>query len=271
MIDREPLDDPRTPAQAVRRLEDAAAFAAAHGERVDLGVPSLVWGRGQERRIRLIRDRIPLRDRRILDVGCGVGQYVQHLRELPATVTGIDLDVRRVTTGGREVPGLMGGDAEQLPFVDGSFDVVLLNEVIEHMRDPHAALAEVWRVLVPGGHVAIYAPNRGFPFETHGVCWRGQYHFGNYPLVNWLPLPWRDRLVPHAAVYRRRDLRLLWRGLGYAVLFHGAVFPAFDGIRARHELLGRVLQTTLHRAEGTPLRALGLSHFVILERREAAA
>ena len=120
----------------------------------------------------------------------------------------------------------------------------------------------------PGGHLVIYAPNRGFPFETHGVRWRGRYHFGNFPLVNYLPRVLRDRLVPHARVYTGRDLRRLWSGLPFRAIERTVVYPGFDGIRSRNEILGRALQATLHRAESTPMRVFGLSHFVILERRD---
>ena len=243
---------------------DAATFASEH--EVALGVPSLIWGPGQARRVRLIEGRIPLAGRRILDVGCGVGQYVSHLRALPATVVGIDIDPGRL--GGAGVTGLVVADAARLPFAPQSFDVVILNEVIEHLADPRAALREIGALLPPGGHAVIFAPNRLFPFETHGVRWRGVYHFGNYPFVNWLPRVMRDRLVPHADVYTRGDLRRMFRDLPYRVRSASAVYPAFDGVRSRNELVGRMLQATLHRAEQTPLRWLGLSHFVILERLE---
>lgn len=246
---------------------DARSFAHAHGENVELGVPSLVWGPGQERRLRLISDRIPLQGRRILDVGCGLGQYVRRLRELPAESFGIDIEAARVREGAQLTPGLLLASAEALPFADASFDVILLNEVIEHVGDERATLQEAARVLPPGGHCVIYAPNRGFPFETHGVQWRGRYRFGNFPLVNYLPHVVRDRLVPHARVYEARELRRLCRGLPFRTVERTVVYPGFDGVRSRHERLGRALQATLHRAEATPLRALGLSHFIILERR----
>lgn len=232
-------------------------------------MPSLVWGPGQERRLRMVAEVVPLEGRRVLDVGCGVGQYVRRLRELPARAVGVDVERARVVAGGRAVPGLLVADGEHLPFPDAAFDVVLLNEVIEHMPDARAGLAECARVTVGGGHVVIFAPNRGFPFETHGVQWRGRYRFGNFPLVNWLPRRWRDRLVPHADVYTRSDLRRLYAGLPYRTVVSRAVYPGFDGMRGRHPRLGRLLQATLHRAESTPLRAFGLSHFVVLERVEA--
>ena len=245
---------------------DARRFADQHGTAVELGVPSLVWGPGQERRLRLITDRIPLSGRRVLDVGCGVGAYVRRLRELATEAVGVDIEGERVREGAGWTPGLLLASAEALPFAPGSFDVILLNEVIEHVGDERRTLAEAARLLPPGGHLVIYAPNRGFPFETHGVYWRGRYRFGNFPLVNYLPPALRERLVPHARVYRGRDLRRLWRGLPLRPLVQTVVYPGFDGVRSRHEGLGRTLQAMLHRAESTPLRGLGLSHFVILER-----
>lgn len=257
---------PESPSAPLDEPPDAQRFAQRHA--VELGVPSLVWGRGQARRVRLISEHIPLTHRRILDVGCGVGQYVRHLRELPATVVGIDVEAARLRQGAASVPGLLVATAERLPFAAGSFDVVLLNEVIEHVRNDRQALEEALRVAPVGGHVVIYAPNRGFPFETHGISWRGRYHFGNYPLVNYLPDGLRNRLVPHARAYSRSDIRRLLRGLPARVVVHSAVYPGFDGMRARSPQVGGALQATLHRAERTPLRWLGLSHFVILEKRE---
>ena len=49
----------------------------------------------------------------------------------------------------------------------------------------------------PGGRLVLFCPNRGWPFEQHGIYWRGHYRFGNIPLVNYLPRVWRDQLAPH--------------------------------------------------------------------------
>jgi len=238
---------------------------------VALGNPSFVWRFGQDRRLSLIRQHVPLEGARILDVGCGLGVYVRKFREFSERVVGIDVDPKRLREGARTTPGLMVAAGESLPFRDGGFDVVVLNEVIEHVGDDAATLAEVARVVRPGGHIVVYAPNRLFPFETHGIYVGKRFVFGNIPLVNWLPDPLRNRLVPHARAYTKGGIRRACRGARARVVAETYVYPGFDNIIARHRRLGRVLRALLYRAEHTPLRVFGLSHFVVLQKPEPAA
>jgi SAM-dependent methyltransferase len=155
---------------------------------------------------------------------------------------------------------------EALPFQAGSLDVVFLNEVLEHVTDDRKTISEAARVVPPGGHVIIYLPNRLYPFETHGIYWRGAYHFGNFPLVNYLPNSLRERLVPHARAYTWADLRRTFAGLPVRVLHHGYVYPGFDNIKARQPLVGALLRRVLYALEHTPLQIFALSHFLVLER-----
>ncbi len=233
--------------------------------RVSLGHPSYVWTPGLERRLGLVMRYVPLAGRRILDVGCGVGAFVRRLRRLSPHVWGVDVDVERVRAGARQVDGLALAAGEHLPFRDGAFEVVLLHEVLEHVQDDAATLRESFRVLGPGGHMVIFAPNRLFPFETHGVYLGRRYIFGNIPLVNYLPAPLRRRLVPHARAYTVGALQRLWQGLPVAVVVHTQVFPGFDKATARWGVVGRALRA-LQALEATPLRIFGLSHFVILRK-----
>ncbi len=122
------------------------------------------------------------------------------------------------------------------------------------------------RVLAPRGRIVIFCPNRLYPFETHGHYWRGQYHFGNTPLINYLPNPLRDRLAPHVNVYTSQGLRNLFAGLPVRVVHHQVIYPGFDNVVARRPLIGRWLKRGLYAAEHTPLQAFGLSHFLVLER-----
>jgi SAM-dependent methyltransferase len=237
---------------------------------VALGNPSFVWRFGQDRRLNLIRHYAPLEGARILDIGCGLGVYVRKFREFSDRVFGIDIDPKRLREGAKTTPGLLLAVGEYLPFRDGTFDVVVLNEVIEHVRDDAATMREAMRILAGGGRIVVYAPNRLFPFETHGVYLGKRFVFGNIPFVNWLPNFARDRLVPHARAYTKRGIRRTYRGLGADVLAETYVYPGFDNIISRRRRLGRVLREVLYRAERTPLRMFGLSHFVVLRKPAGA-
>jgi SAM-dependent methyltransferase len=237
------------------------------------GEPSYVWRSGQDRRLGMILGVVGgLDSARVLDDGCGIGTYVEKLSPLAKEVYGLDYERERVAEGarrlGRQV--LVCGAGEHLPFRDATFDLVLSNEVIEHVQDDREAVAEMARVTRPGGHVVIFCPNRWYPVEQHGVYWRGRYHFGNIPLVNYLPDPLRNRLAPHVRAYTRGRLRSLFEGLPIRVVHHTVVFGGYDNLAHRLGLLGRVIQRTMHALERTPLRTLGLSHFVVLKRGRLA-
>jgi SAM-dependent methyltransferase len=155
---------------------------------------------------------------------------------------------------------------ERLPFTDGAFDVVFSHEVLEHVEDDRRCAAEMVRVTRGGGRIVVFVPNRLYPFETHGVYWRGRYRFGNIPLVNYLPDRLRDRLAPHVRSYTARSLRRLFAGLPVRILHHTRIFPGYDKLSGRSELLARLLRGATYLLERTPLRAFGLSHFMVLER-----
>jgi SAM-dependent methyltransferase len=222
---------------------------------------------------------VKLPDQRVLDVGCGVGMYTAaFLRETPH-VFGVEIERERALDARERTAGMVQAPGERLPFPDATFDVVFSHEVLEHVADDRACVAEMVRVTRgpeagvppdaegrPGGRIVVFAPNRLYPFETHGVFWRGCYHFGNVPLVNWLPTPLRDRLAPHVRAYTAGDLRRLFTGLPVRVVHHTQVFPGYDNIVARTPALGRALRTVTYALERTPLRAFGLSHLLVVER-----
>jgi len=232
------------------------------------GEPSHVWRAGQERRLQMIRRAAPqLASAHVLVDGCGLGMYVRALRPFARFVAGLDIESERVREGSRAgIAGLLAGQAEVLPFASSSFDLVLSNEVLEHVADDRQALREMMRVLRPGGRLVLFVPNRGYPFETHGVYWRGRYHFGNIPLVNYLPRPWRDRLAPHVRAYTSRELDGLLRGLPAHPVQRTIVFGGYDNIVARAPRLGRMLRSLMQSLERTPLRFFGLSHLWVIEK-----
>lgn len=233
------------------------------------GEPSYVWRAGQERRLRMIQEAAPsLRQARVLDNGCGIGTYVAHLRPLAREVWGLDYERDRVAEAARRLgpERLVVGAGEALPFPDASFDVVISNEVIEHVRDDRESVSEMVRVLTPGGRAVVFCPNRWYPVEQHGVFWRGRYRFGNIPLVNYLPDPLRDRLAPHVRTYTRPSLLRLFEGLPVDVVSHTRIFGGYDNLVGRFGGAGAALRRTVQAGEATPLSALGLSHLLVVER-----
>jgi SAM-dependent methyltransferase len=231
------------------------------------GEPSYVWRAGQERRLKMIvaaaGERIT---GRILENGCGVGIYLEHLAPYGGALLGLEVDFERAREAHAHSAQIVQAVGEALPFHAASFDLILSHEVLEHVVNDKISVQEMLRALRPGGRLLIFVPNRGYPFETHGIYWRGAYRFGNIPLINYLPRRMRDRLAPHVRVYSYRDLEKLFAGLPVRFAERTVIFGAYDNLIARWPLLGRLLRTTLQALEKSPLRALGLSHFWVVER-----
>jgi SAM-dependent methyltransferase len=108
---------------------------------------------------------------RVLDVGCGEGQLSRRAAATGAQVIGLDPIADQiglaVTRGGG--PGYLRGEAVALPFGDATFDAVVACLVFEHLEEPDDAIAEVARVLAPGGrflfmlnHPLLQAPGSGW-------------------------------------------------------------------------------------------------------------
>ncbi len=117
----------------------------------------------------------------VLDLGCGEGRHViSAYVNADVTAIGVDLALPDLQTTrekfqpfaepghSRKHFGLASAKALQLPFADHSFDVVICSEVLEHIPDYQAALAEIQRVLKPGGLFCASVP-RAWPER---ICWR---------------------------------------------------------------------------------------------------
>jgi SAM-dependent methyltransferase len=231
------------------------------------GEPSYVWRAGQQRRLDMIVSAAGGRIQgRILENGCGVGMYVEHLAPFGGEVIGLEYDLERAAEAGEASPHIINAAGEFVPLSASTFDLILSHEVIEHVQDDHAAVREMIRVLKPGGRIALFCPNRGYPYETHGIYWKGEYHFGNKLFVNYLPLVLRNKLAPHVRIYTKKDLQKLFEGLPVKFIERTIIFGAYDNIIARFGPFGKVLRSLLQFLERTPLKIFGLSHFWVIER-----
>lgn len=126
----------------------------------------------------------------VLDLGCGEGRHVHGLHVLGGiNVVGLDRDgpsLVKAREGLAMLPaatattGFVEGDAYRTPYADATFDAVICSEVLEHLEDYHAALAEIARVLKPGGVFVATVP-RAWPER---ICWAlasGPGGYGDQP------------------------------------------------------------------------------------------
>lgn len=98
---------------------------------------------------------------RVLDVGCAYGLVLARMPEAFERF-GVDISEHAIDEARSRFPGAtfaIGGAEEQLPFGEGSFDVVMCNDVIEHLERPRLALANIWNALAPGGLLYLNTPN----------------------------------------------------------------------------------------------------------------
>jgi SAM-dependent methyltransferase len=213
----------------------------------------------------MVQQYAPVNNLHVLDVGCGLGMYTSAFLRYTPHVFGIEIEAPRAREALRRTKGVLQSVGETLPFADATFDVVFSHEVLEHVADDVLCAREMVRVTRPGGRIVIFVPNRLYFFETHGIYWRGQYHFGNKPLVNWLPDALRNHLAPHVRAYTARGLRKLFADQPVRIVMHTQIYPGYDNIVARFPRLGNMLQTITYTLEKTPFRIFGLSHFLVLE------
>ena len=233
------------------------------------GEPSYIWRAGQQRRLEMIKSAAGKRIQgKFLENGCGIGLYLEHLIPLGCEVVGLEFDFQRAVEAKTKATHVTGAAGEFLPFPEGCFDLILSNEVIEHVVDDRKAIQEMIRTLSPGGRMILFCPNRWYPYETHGIYRRGTYHFGNKLFVNYLPLPLRNRLAPHVRVYTQRDLAKLFQGLPVQFIHRSVIYGGYDNIITRFPRFGRWFRSLLYWFEKTPFQFLGLSHYWVIEKKK---
>jgi SAM-dependent methyltransferase len=153
---------------------------------------------------------------RVLDVGAGFGRHAFEVARRGGRVVALDYAADEVTqtraTIGAMVAdgeisidqflGVLRGDATRLPFPDGSFDAVITSEVLEHIQNDVGAIAEMYRVLRPGGVFAATVPS----WMPETVNWRlsDEYHAPKSP-------------GGHVRIYTATELQAKLRAAGLQV------------------------------------------------------
>jgi SAM-dependent methyltransferase len=112
----------------------------------------------------------PVDGKLVLDLGCGPGLYSAALEAAGATVVSADIDFADVRAAGERVDRAMVADARRLPIANGCFDAVVCSNVLEHTPDPFEVVAEIERVLRPGGWTYLSWTNWLSPWGGHAVA-----------------------------------------------------------------------------------------------------
>jgi ubiquinone/menaquinone biosynthesis C-methylase UbiE len=155
--------------------------------------------RHQAARVARVRALAPVADARVLDLGCGMGGLSVALKREGFAVWPVDFNGAycqitqlRARRYDLDLP-VVRAAGEALPYPDASFDVVVCWDVLEHVRSLPAVLAEIRRVLRPGGAALVTVTNR--------YGWRDQHY--HLPLINWLPRPAARLIVSLAGRSKR--------------------------------------------------------------------
>ncbi len=224
------------------------------------------------RRVRtMLRYLDPQPGQVILDCGTGMGFYAQTIHRLfpECHVVGIDGDPQALAFAREHVgdyTGLTWGDIQRLPFREGSFDAVLLSEVLEHLDDDLGGLRQIYRVLKPGGVLAITVPYARYPYWYDPINRVAEGVFRR-PIRQG---PFAGIWANHQRLYEPEALRSVLTDAGFATgpieqlthyCFPGTqtiVYTLGKGLIERNLLPGSILRST-HRFSGEENRGSGLN------------
>jgi len=237
--------------------------------------------RNLQKRVALVeRLAAGLAGKRVVDCGCGAGAYTRAYAERGAHAIGVEysLDKLRQARSHEPAPGEPGptflhADVSRLPLRARSIDVVVFNEVLEHVPDEHTALVEAARVLAPGGVLIVLSPNRLYPFETHGVSLK---HLGtklpaHTPLIPYVPLPLGVHLFDYwARNYWPWQLRRQLRAAGLTIHHTSFITQTLENISGTQPRLLAAAAPALRNVLGLLERVPGVNAFVSVSQVIAA-
>lgn len=129
---------------------------------------------------------------RVLEVGCSVGHVTEHLVAAGNTVVGIEIDPDAADQARRFTPDVIVADIDRIPLgelVRPGFDAILMGDVLEHLRDPAAALSEAVALLAPEGRIVISVPHVGF-VDVRLMLLEGRWAYQDDGLLDRTHLRW---------------------------------------------------------------------------------
>ena len=154
------------------------------------------WFVAKRKFLQIILNRYaPQKNLRILDVGCGAGAILDFLREKGYVGEGIDNNEEALKYCRDKGLRVDIGTVEKMNYKDGSFDVVLASDVLEHLTDDRAAVKEIARVLKKGGFFIATVPAHHWLWSYHDVALHHQRRYSRHEWEKLLSSQFEIRLV----------------------------------------------------------------------------
>ena len=223
----------------------------------------------------------PTDDKLILDMPCGRGFYLNMFRYVSqCKLIGAELDwdvIRKAQRNVADLPDIALNNCNiyALPYAENTFDAVILSEILEHIDDDVAGLKEIYRVLKPGGVVAVTVPNADYPFwwdpinKTLEFLFKRPIRHGTFAGI------WAN----HVRLYRRDQLRDAVLGAGFILeeerafthdsfpfihnLVYGIGKPLLESGLLPDEMANAADRTTFDRNDGSLLNPINLGITVL--------
>jgi SAM-dependent methyltransferase len=219
----------------------------------------------------------PTDDMLILDIPCGRGFYLNMFRYVSGCrLVGAELDwdvIQKAQTNVGHLPNLTLNNVNiyAMPYPDNTFDAVILSEILEHLERDVDGLKEVYRVLKPGGVVAITVPNADYPFWWDPINRTLEYLFKRPIRSGMFAGIWAN----HVRLYTRDQLRESVKAGGFIVeverafthhsfpfihnLVYGIGKPLLESGALPKNMADAANRITFDKNDGSPLNPINLA------------
>ena len=162
---------------------------------------------------------LPDNAQNIIEVGCGEGVFGQMLKKhfSGSIVWGIEIDAAAVPQAKKQLDRVLKGDIDGLwdKIPNNHFDLVVFNDVLEHMIDPYSVLKKIQTKLKPGGYIVSSIPNIRYYHTLHALVMAGEFEYQESGVL--------DRT--HLRFFTQKSIRRMYERLGYNIVRHSGINP----------------------------------------------